>query len=133
MVKENKSKSGIEDDRRERQIDFIRANWNLLCTISYRNFLERGKGIVVVAEEDFIFEKEAKLAKIRITYLQPKELNEGKIIGDQEKGWLKSYEAEHSIIVGFLRAEGTGFDSYCLNGFSPNNPKDIFERSVLTK
>ena len=131
MVVENKHYS--DGVRRERQVDFIRANWNLLCTIAYKNFLEKGKGMVLVAEEDFIHEKQAVLAKIRITYLNPKELTDGNIIGEQEKGWLENYEAEHTILVGFLRAEGSGFDSFRLNGFIPNNPKTIFERSVLTK
>ena len=122
-----------DGERRERQVDFIRANWNLLCTISYRNFLEKGKGMVLVAEEDFIHEKIAVVAKIRITYLNPKELSDGNIIGEQEKGWLENYESEHTILVGFLRAGGSGFDGFRLNGFIPNNPKTIFERSVLTK
>jgi hypothetical protein len=133
MGKENKSKNGIDPDRRERHVDFIRANWNLLCCIAYKNFLEKGGGMVVVVEEDFINEKQAVLAKIRITYFQPKELIEGNLIGEQEKGWLQDYEAAHTLLIIFLREKGTGADSYRLNGFLPNNPQTIFERSVLTK
>ncbi|MEI8217320.1 MAG: hypothetical protein WCF96_09515 [Eubacteriales bacterium] len=133
MGKENKTIKGIDGERRERQVDFIRANWNLLCTIAYRNFLEKGIGMVVVAEADFIHEKIAVVAKIRITYLNPQELIDGNIIGDQEKGWLETTDPESTLLIGFLRVEGTGFDSYRINGFSPNNPKSIFERSVLTK
>jgi len=119
---------------RRQYIDFIQINWALLCTVAYTGFLEKGKGMVVVPDEDFITKPQGVLAEIRITFMAENDPVLQKLIGDQERGWFldASLSPDRTLLIGFVRSLDDGFSSFRVDGVGENAPKQIHERNKAT-
>ena len=115
---------------RAQYIDFIHANWALLCVLSYKGFLEKGKGMVVVPDEDFITKEKGILTEIRMTYMASDDPLLGKMIGNQERGWFLNVNPDRTLLVGFIRSLDEGFSSFRVDGVGSGTPKEIYEGSL---
>ena len=127
MVSLNRDHPGPK--RRRQHLSFIQANWNLLARVAYENFLKQGAGMLVIEEKDFIFKQEGILTEIGIAYLSRGNELLSKLIQDQERGWMESYNPATTILICFLWAAG-GESGYRIEvPFPDQTPKAIYERN----
>ena len=113
---------------RARHLDFVRANWDLLCFLAYKGYVEHERGMIVVHDEDFMNNPTAVLKEIRMAFLNFKLLIEKSLLGQREMSW-HDYNPETTLLVGFIRSRDTGFSSYRLESpHSDNTPRAIYER-----
>jgi hypothetical protein len=128
MVVERKTYPG--DEIRARHLDFIRANWDLLCAVSYAGSIQKGRGMVLVNEADWIEKEKGILTEIKVAYAQAdSQLLKG-TIGDKEREWLRTCNGEVELIVGVIRLDN-GFSAYRMTGVGDNTPKAIYERRAM--
>ena len=94
---------------------FLAANIQKISAFALENYLAKGRGIVAVPEEDFVYAEEPALAPIRFRYYPMAEAT--KLMpdyeGSKEQGWMGSYDPEEKAIVTIIRFDH-GFSSYLI-------------------
>lgn len=79
--------SEINNSIRERHLDFIKINWALLASASYKSYLEKGRGILIVDEQDFNNKPKGEYTKFKTFFIS---VSSGKLPGIQEKEWVET-------------------------------------------
>lgn len=97
---------------------FMGSNWELIAAFAWEQYLAKGRGAVVVPEDDFVSAEEPHYARIRFTYMTngsdlAREL--GRAIGEKELGWIRTYDPDQKAVLIVLRPEG-GTSSYLIGG-----------------
>lgn len=118
------------DDVRRQHVNFIRAFWELLAFHGYKRFLEEGAGLVVVNESDFLNKSLFQMKGIEIGYITKTTPIFKDLLAEQELGWFKTYDAETTLLVGFVRSDN-GFSSYRIQGLPGGTPKELFEKPTM--
>ena len=94
---------------------FLDNNWTAIASFAYREFLAKGRGIVAIPEDEFVYAEEPSLAPIRFRYYPMAEAT--KLMpdyqGSKEQGWMASYDPEEKAIVTIIRFDH-GFSSYLI-------------------
>lgn len=107
-----------------RHKDFMNANWRQIAAFAYREYLAKGRGIVAIMEEDFVYANEPSLAPIRFRYFStadaPRLMSDYE--GSKEQGWVGGYNPDEKVIVTVVRFDSTGVSSYLI-GARPS-PKE---------
>jgi hypothetical protein len=103
--------------------DFLNANWTGIAAFAWEHYLVKGKGMVLVEEEDFVFAKTPQYAPLRFRYLPVndpaiKEFPDWE--GSKEQSWIKSYDPAERVIVVVSRFD-SNISSYYL-GARPSPP-----------
>lgn len=131
-MKKKKTKDYPGDYVRQRHIEFIKANFELLAAASYEGFLKDCRGMVMLADEDFIDKPLGVLTKYRRVYVAKG--NEAFAVmknewpGDKEAGWVKTYNPKTTMLIAFNRTDG-GVSSYRITGVGEGIPALAYERS----
>ena len=116
---------------RERHISFIQANWEQLAAEAYKGYKDNGRGMLVVDDSDFVKKPRGRMTKFKMTYVAEgsAELKGiGGWPGKKEAGWVKDYEPETTLLIGFARTD-TGFSSYRIVGVGDGIPLMAWQRS----
>lgn len=129
----NESKGHPGKAVRQRHIAFIRANWDLLAAAAYAGYLEDGRGMILLADEDFIDKPIGVFMKFRQFYMA-----EGNKIfvaagnkwpgKKKEARWVSEYNPERCLLVAFSRTDG-GVSSYRVEGVGSGIPELAYQRS----
>lgn len=107
-----------QEERIARHKSFLIANGELLSAFSWENYLAKGKGAVLVPEEDFMRADVPQLKGLRFHYLPLAEKDKEQfksIFAEKELGWLATYNPDEKVILCILR-EGGGVSSYLFGG-----------------
>jgi len=103
---------------------FCGSNWRMIAVFSWGQFLEKGKGAVVVPEDDILSQGAPELAPIRFNYVTKdfsrQEGMQG-FFGEKEEAWLRDYDPDEKVIMMVIR-NGGGISSYFIGG-SPKPSK----------
>ncbi|MCE9612920.1 MAG: hypothetical protein K8T26_01500 [Lentisphaerae bacterium] len=117
-----------KEERIARHKSFLQANWEIIAAFSWGNYLEKGRGAVLVPEEDFVHQPIPVLKGLRFHYL-PMEGHEASpfkgILSDRELAWVKTYDPDEKVILCIIR-EGGGVSSYLIGGRS--KPSEAWAR-----
>ena len=126
MVTINRDYPG--DERRQRHLDFLNVNFCLLAREAFKRYLADGPGVLVVQESDFIGLPKGVLVCFQMGYITEASPGFEGVLGAKERGWVREYNPEITLLVCFAREDG-GFSSYRLNSAnSSNTPKALYER-----
>lgn len=131
MIKKADDHPGHE--KRSRHIRFIQANFDQLAAMAYKGFLEKGKGMLVLDEQDFAEKPIGVLVKFRAGYVAEGS-QEFKAMGEKwpgdgkEAGWVKEYDPARSVLFCFSRKDG-GVSSYRVHGVPGHSPLECYGRS----
>lgn len=110
---------------RERHLSFIHANWDQLASAAYHGFKERGRGMIMLDDRDFIDKPRGRFTKFRMAYVAEgsDELNtmEDRWPGKKEAGWVEGYNPSKTVLVCFTRKDG-GVSSYKVDGVGDRLP-----------
>lgn len=111
---------------------FLGNNWSLLASFSWQNYIEKGRGAVVVPEADILSEGSPKLAPVRMRYLPAgkDELPGHNCWGQKESRWSEDYDPEKRVILIVLR-DAEGVSSYLIGGNPP--PPEAYEKSKASQ
>lgn len=101
------------------------ANWRQIASFAYREYLAKGRGIVAILEEDFVYANEPSLAPIRFKYFSAAEAPRlmSDYEGSMEQGWVGGYNPDEKVVVTVARYDSTGVSSYLI-GAKPS-PKEV--------
>ena len=103
--------------------DFLNANWRGIAAFAWDRYLDKGKGMVLVHEEDFVFAKTPQYAPLRFRYLPA---NDPAIAefpdweGSKEQAWMESHDPAERVIVVMIRYDSS-ISSY-FAGAQPSPP-----------
>ena len=102
--------------RMARHKEFMNANWRQIAAFAYREYLAKGRGIVAIMEEDFVYANEPEYAPIRFRFFPDADAlgMMSDYIGSKEQGWVASYNPEEKVIVTVIRFDSTGVSSYLI-------------------
>lgn len=118
---------------RQKHLDFISANWEMLAFTGYQEYQQKGRGMLFVDEADFINKPRGVLTRIGVTYVAEgsKEFKAigGKWPGQKEERWVRSYNVDREILVCFARTD-LGVSSYKVQGLDDRIPVMIYKRSM---
>ena len=107
---------------------FCGANWRMIAAFAWGQFLVKGKGAVVIPEDDILSQGAPELAPIRFNYVTgdfSKQEGMQGFLGEKEEAWLRDYNPDEKVIVMVIRTGG-GISSYFIGG-SPNSSKAYAE------
>ena len=107
-----------KEQRIAKHKDFLQANWPLVAAFSWENYLAKGRGAVLVPEEDFVHSATPQLAALRFGYAaKGSDLlrDVGVHFEAKEWGWLDSYDPDQRVIVIVVR-KGGGTSGYLIGG-----------------
>lgn len=110
-----------------RHKSFMDANWRQIAAFAYQEYLTKGRGVVAILEEDFVYANEPSLAPIRFKYFPDAEAPRlmSDYEGAKEQGWVASYDPDEKVIVTVIRFDSTGVSSYLI-GVRPS-PKEMHD------
>lgn len=103
--------------------DFLNANWRRIAAFAWEHYLEKGKGMVLVHEEDFVFAPTPQYAPLRFRYLpvdDPGMKDFPDWEGSKEQMWIVSYDPSERVIVVVIRYDSS-ISSY-FAGARPSPP-----------
>lgn len=106
-----------KEQRISRHKEFLKANWELIAAFAWENYLSKGKGAVLVPEEDFVYADVPQLKGLRFHYVPLSErANEHfkDILAEKELGWLSAYDPDVRVVLCVMRDEG--ISSYFVGG-----------------
>lgn len=106
------------EQRIERHKNFFKTNWINLATFAWEHFQTKGRGAVLVPEEDFVHAATPELKGLRFHYLSLSEHDKGPfkgVLAEKELHWLKTYDPDEMVVLCILREEG-GISSYLFGG-----------------
>jgi hypothetical protein len=106
------------EQRIARHKDFLKANWELLAAFSWEHYQTEGRGFVVAMEVDFIHAATPQFAPIRLRCVAENSARFPevmKMLGEQELGWLKSYDPDARVPLLIVRDNG-GTSGYLIGG-----------------
>ena len=127
-----KSKGHPGDDVRKRHIAFIQANWDQLAAEAYKGYIEHGRGMLVLSDDQFIDKPVGVLVKYGMGYM-----TEGSDIyvaagnewpGDKEAKWVSEYDPNRTMLVAVMRTDD-GISSYRVDGVDDGTPELSCKRS----
>jgi hypothetical protein len=104
--------------------DFLNANWTGIAAFAWERYLDRGKGMVLVEEEDFVFASTPQYAPLRFRYLPANDPAIGKFPdweGSKEQAWIGTYDPADRVIAVVIRHDFS-ISSY-LAGAKPSPPE----------
>ncbi len=111
-----------------RHKSFLQANWELIAAFSWGNYLEKGRGAVLVPEEDFVHDDVPVLKGLRFHYAPVAERDKPPFTGllaEKELAWLESYDPDERVVLCVIRAD-VGVSSYFIGGRS--KPSEAYAR-----
>ena len=114
------------EEARRAHIEFITVNWNSIAKAAYRHYLAQGRGMVLVDEADFMNRPRGAVVRYQLAYLPHSSKEFPRIVPDKEAEWVRTYDPEKTILVGFLRQDG-GLSSYRMDGLGGGAPKKLYE------
>ena len=114
------------EEARRAHVAFVQANWSTLAKAAYGYYLAQGRGIVLVDEADFINRPRGTLIKYHMVYIPQSSKDFSRVVPDKEAEWVRTYEPEKTMLVGFLRQDG-GLSSYRMDGLGGGAPKKLYE------
>ena len=102
------------ESRRERHLAFIEANRGAFAAAARQGFQERGRGMLLVNEADFMDRPRGVWVRYRMGYVG--ERTPGFALadgwpGEPEATWVAGYDPGTTMLVAFVRADG-GLSSY---------------------
>ena len=107
-----------QEQRIARHKSFLKANWEPMAAFSWSHYLAKGRGAVLVPEQDFVHAATPQLKGLRFRYLplidRTRPPFKGVLAG-KELDWLESYDPDQRVVVCILRQEG-GISSYLIGG-----------------
>lgn len=112
---------------------FLTANMLIIGAFSWENYLSKGRGAVLVPEEDFVYADVPQLKGLRFHYLTKDEKNpalEG-ILAEKELGWLDTYAPDEKVIVCVIRVGG-GVSSYLIGGRRKVSEAYAHQKTVMS-
>ena len=137
-----KPKAFPRGDVRSRHLSFITANFEQLAAAAYAGFLEDGRGMILLADEDFIKKPLGVFVKFRQCYMAKGSkifaAAGNKLPGDKEEGWVAEYDPKRTLLVAFSRSGG--ISSYRILGVgagicqipgAPNESRSAWHASPL--
>ena len=107
-----------KEERIARHKSFMGSNWELIAAFAWEHYLAKGRGAVVVPEEDFVSATKPAYERIRFTYMtEDSDLAEelDGVLKDKELDWLRTYDPDQKVVLTVLRPEG-GTSSYLIGG-----------------
>ena len=103
------------ESRRERHLAFIEANVDQLADAARYGYRERGRGMLLMDDADFIGKPRGVLTKYRRAYVAegtPEfDALGGHWPGKKEAAWVAEYDPDTTMLVGFARTD-SGVSSY---------------------
>ena len=117
---------------RDRHIAFIQANWDALAAECYKGYKEKGRGMLILQESDFINKPVGELCKFSMIFVgqgSPEFQAMGKWPGAKEARWVQNYTPEETLLVGFVRLDD-GISSYRINGLAEGMPIICYQRAM---
>lgn len=121
-----------QEQRIARHKDFLKANWHLIAAFSWENYLTKGRGVVMVPEEDFVHATVPQLKGLRFHYLALTDKNPdfAHVLADKESRWLESYDPDEKVIICIVRPEGVS--SYLFGGPAKNSQAYAQQKAATT-
>ena len=103
------------ESRRERHLAFIEANVEQLAQAARDGFRRHGRGMLLMDDGDFVGKPRGVLTRYRRVYVAEgtaefEQLGR-KWPGEKESRWVREYDPESTMLVGFARTDG-GISSY---------------------
>lgn len=121
---------------REHHIAVIQSNWESIAAECYKGFKERGRGMLILQESDFLDKPGGQFCKFSMIYVAQDtpefQAMGGKWPGDKESTWITSYTPEAEMLIGFTRMDG-GISSYRVAGLGDGSPLLCYKRTVVKK
>ena len=107
--------------------DFLNANWRRIAAFAWEHYLNKGRGMVLVHEEYFVFASTPQYAPLRFRYLPAddtgmKEFPDWE--GSKEQAWIETYDPAERVILVVFRYDSS-VSSY-FAGTKPS-PPDAFK------
>jgi hypothetical protein len=102
------------ESRHERHLAFIEANIEQLAAAARRGYRERGRGMLLMDDGDFVDKPRGVLTKYHRVYVAegtPEFDTLGHWPGAKEAIWVTEYDPSSAILIGFARTDG-GISSY---------------------
>ncbi len=118
---------------RDRHIDFINANWDLLALEAYKGWIAHGKrGLLVINEADFIEAPKGVAVTFRMGYLPEGSAEFDKAAGPTERKWFTKelYDPDVAMCVCFMRSDD-GISSYRVQGLWERTPKALYQKEMM--
>lgn len=107
-----------KEQRIARHKDFLNANGEAIAAFAWENHLAKGRGAVLVPEEDFVHAEGAQLKGIRFKYLAVADKDKAPfkgVLSEKELRWMEEQEPDGKVVLCVLR-EGGGVSSYLFGG-----------------
>lgn len=128
-----KPKGHPGDHVRDRHVRFLQTNFEQLGAMAFKGFLEKGKGMLLLDEEDFAHKPVGVLVKFRAGYVaegSPEfKAMGGEWPGDgKEAGWVKEYDPAKTALFCITRRD-SGVSSYRVHGIPGHRPFECYGRS----
>ncbi len=114
------------EEARNAHIAFIQANWSALAKAAYWYYLTEGRGMVLVEESAFMNRPRGTVVRYQLAYMPQSSKEYSKVVPDKEAEWVRTYEPEKTLLVGFIRQDG-GLSSYRMDGLGGGAPKKLYE------
>jgi hypothetical protein len=95
----------------------------LIAAFSWENYLAKGRGVVLVPENDFLHASTPQLKGIRFNYLAQSDQDHPAfkgVLSEKELAWMGAYDPDEKVILCVLRVGG-GISSYLIGGRSKNS------------
>ena len=118
---------------RQRHLEFINANWDLLALEAFKGYMKNGKrGLLVINEEDFIHAPRGVAVKFKMGFFEEGSAPFDRVIGEKERKWFTSepYDPDVAMCISMVRGD-EGLSSYRVQGLWERTPKALYHRSMM--
>ena len=127
-----KSKGHPGERVRKAHVSFVQANFEQLAAESYKQYIEHGRGMLVLSDEEFVDKPSGMLIKYAMGYMiEGSDLYVAagnKWPGKKEAGWVEDYDPKTTMLIAFSRSDG-GISSYRVSGLGDGVPELAYMRS----
>jgi hypothetical protein len=119
-----------QEERIARHKTFFSRNWTPIAAFACEHYIQEGRGVVIVPEEDFVYAETPESQSVRFKYAARGSdflRDVGTHFEKKEWDWIESYNPDEKVILIILR-EGGGTSGYMIGGVFPCSGQFIGEK-----